>query len=121
MLRSKCQRADGSVMIPPSTCYVLLYMTVAAALQFNESAESRSKPSDVPAYLVVREDQRVSQHDILSSASSKDNHLSNVVWCQRLTASINCISFGLVASKSDNREFLSPTSAPRHLPNPFHM
>lgn len=58
------------------------------------------------AYLVVREDQRVSQNNILSSSSCKNNNLCYIIRSQGLAACVDCVGFCFVAVKSDYREFL---------------
>ena len=91
--------------------YDFLCMTVAEALVRTESAGGfKSRKVDSCAYLVIWEDQRLGQNDIFSSASSKNNNLCNVVWCQWLAARVDRVSFGFVASKSDDREFLCTKS-----------
>ena len=90
------------------------------------------------AYLVVWENEGVSNDDVFSPASCKDNDLCDVVWCERLASTVISISirrvenrklkggrclrvdsicFSLVAIKSNNGEFLSKISNLKANPN----
>lgn len=58
------------------------------------------------AYLMIREYEGVSEHNVLSPASSKHDHLGDIIWSQRLTACIDRIGLGLVSTKSNNGKLL---------------
>ena len=48
------------------------------------------------AYLVVWKDESVSYDNVLSSASIKYNHFSNVIWCKRFTTAVGILACILV-------------------------
>lgn len=69
--------------------------------------------------LVIGEDEGISDHHILPSASVEDDHFCYVIWCQRLAAAtfislrslvlrsglpIDCIRFGFVPIEADDGE-----------------
>jgi hypothetical protein len=49
------------------------------------------------AGLLIREDEAIRHNIILPSANRENNNLRNIVCRQRLTASVDCVSFALVA------------------------
>jgi len=55
---------------------------------------------------MIREDQRVSEHDILPAAGRKHDDLSDVVWGEWLDALVHSVCLCLVAIEADDREFL---------------
>lgn len=55
---------------------------------------------------MIREDQRISNNNILSSPSCEDNDLSDVVRRQSLDALVHGISLLLIATETDEGELL---------------
>ena len=55
---------------------------------------------------MIGEDERVCKHNIFPPSSSEDHDFGDIVWCERLAASVHGIGFRLVAIEPDDGEFL---------------
>jgi hypothetical protein len=51
---------------------------------------------------MIREDQRIRQHDILPSSSSKHHNLGNIIWRQRLDTFVHGIGFSFVTTEAND-------------------
>ena len=58
--------------------YDFLCMTVAAAFLISKCTTEKN----IWSYLVVGEDQRIGQNDILPPSSSEDDHFGDILWCE---------------------------------------
>lgn len=64
-------------------------MTVAAACE-DWLAATVEVYGNAMTYLMIWEDQCIRDNDVLSSSSSKDYDLGDVVWCERLATTVCC-------------------------------
>ena len=71
-----------------------------------KGSQHRPQTTAERTYLMIGENQSISNNDIFPPAGSENDELGDVVGCQGLNTLVDGIGFGLVTAKSHDGEFL---------------